>query len=222
MSNRSQGHGNPCQPYFVGGLVVLPDKRTIRGMADNGDIALESLRRRMRAVQSLYRDATATMDASHVNHVALPGMLPIAFSLFHIVNMIDVSIGIVTGKPALWNDSWAERVKPAINDHGKHRTVGEMMHQRIGDYPQFVVYMNEVFLRLDDCLTALTPEDLGRILVARPLPPQVASTFSARVAGPEGISVLDALECWIYQHALRHMGEIELSRGALGLGGMTS
>ena len=37
-----------------------------------------------------------------------------------------------------------------------------------------------------------------------------------------GITLLDATECWIYQHGLRHMGEIELARGLVGLGGMTS
>ena len=35
-------------------------------------------------------------------------------------------------------------------------------------------------------------------------------------------TLLDATECWIYQHGLRHMGEIELARGLVGLGGMTS
>jgi hypothetical protein len=50
----------------------------------------------------------------------------------------------------------------------------------------------------------------------------VVNTFSARVAGDAGITVLDALECWIYQHGLRHMGEIELARGLVRLGGMTS
>jgi hypothetical protein len=50
----------------------------------------------------------------------------------------------------------------------------------------------------------------------------VVNTFSARVAGEDGITVLDAVECWIYQHGLRHMGEIELARGLVGLGGMTT
>jgi len=50
----------------------------------------------------------------------------------------------------------------------------------------------------------------------------VADTDSARCAGPQGITVLDAFECWHYQHGLRHMGEIELARGFLGLGGMTA
>ena len=37
-----------------------------------------------------------------------------------------------------------------------------------------------------------------------------------------GLTVLDAIECWIYQHGLRHMGEIELARAFVGLQGMTS
>ena len=71
-------------------------------------------------------------------------------------------------------------------------------------------------------LADLDPSELDRVLVPRPLPPVVANTYSARVAGEDGITVLDAIECWIYQHGLRHMGEIELARGLVGLGGMTS
>ena len=69
---------------------------------------------------------------------------------------------------------------------------------------------------------AFDPAELTRLVIPRPFPEQIASTYSARVAGPEGITLLDATECWIYQHGLRHMGEIELSRGLVGLGGMTS
>jgi hypothetical protein len=110
----------------------------------------DSLRRRMRAMHSLYADAVATMTLDHVNHFEREGVLPIAFSLFHYTNMQDVSFAVISGEPVLWD------------------------------------------------------------------------AYSARVAGPEGITVLDALECWIYQHGLRHMGEIELARGLVGLGGMTS
>jgi len=59
-------------------------------------------------------------------------------------------------------------------------------------------------------------------VITRPLPPQIGSTYSARVAGPDGITLLDASECWIYQHGLRHMGEIEHARALVGLQGMTS
>ena len=186
------------------------------------ELVLDSLRRRLRAVFSLYEDATATMDLHHVNYKERDDTLPIAFSLFHIVNMIDASLMLLNGKPPLWNDEWAKRVLPAVNDHGKHRTVEEMVHQQIGDYDAFKDYMNQVFARVESWAAELTPDDLSRVMFAKPYPPQIASTFSARVGGAVGITVLDGLECWIYQHALRHMGEIEYARHLTGLHGMTS
>lgn len=186
------------------------------------DLVLDSLRRRMRAIFSLYEDATSTMQAEHVNYKERADVLPIAFSLFHIVNMIDASLMLLNGKPPLWNDEWASRVNPGINDHGKHRTVEEMVHQQIGDYDAFKNYMAEVFARVEQWLEELSPTDLDRVIFTRPYPPQIASTYSARVGGDAGITVLDGLECWIYQHALRHMGEIEYARHLVGLRGITS
>ncbi|HEY1741150.1 MAG TPA: hypothetical protein VGI86_20715, partial [Acidimicrobiia bacterium] len=83
-------------------------------------------------------------------------------------------------------------------------------------------YQRTVFDRTEHYLAEMDPADHLRVLITRPFPPQVASTFSAMCAGPEGITVLDGFECWLYQHGLRHMGEIELARGLVGLGGMTS
>jgi len=183
---------------------------------------LDSLHRRMSALASLYDDAVATMDLEHVNHFERDGVLPIAFSLFHYLNMHDASFMLLTGETPLWNDEWQERVKMSVNDHGKHRTVDEMVLQRIGDLDAFGDYMRQVFHRTVAWLEQLDPAELGRVVIARPFPPQIASTFSARVAGPNGITVLDGVECWIYQHGLRHMGEIELARGLVGLQGMTS
>ena len=97
-----------------------------------------------------------------------------------------------------------------------------MVHQQVGDYDAFKRYQRAVFDRTEAWLDALDPAEFDRVVVAHPLPPQLASTYSARVAGPQGITVLDATECWLYQHGLRHMGEIELARGLVGLGGMTS
>ena len=186
------------------------------------ELILDSLQRRMRALHSLYDDAVATMDIDHVNHFEREGVLPIAFCLFHITNMMDASFMLMTGTPPIWNDEWAARVNMTINDHGKHRTVDEMIHQRIGDYEAFQEYMRLVFDRTEAWLQTLDPAELTRVVIQRPFPAQVASTYSARVAGPEGITLLDAAECWIYQHGLRHMGEIELARGLVGLNGMTS
>ena len=110
----------------------------------------------------------------------------------------------------------------AIDDAGKERTVEEMVDQRIGDYEAFKEYQRAVFDRTEAHIAEMDPAGFERVIIPPPYPPQVASTYSAQCAGPQGITVLDGFECWLYQHGLRHMGEIELARGLVGLGGMTS
>ncbi|HTH04291.1 MAG TPA: hypothetical protein VL916_00420, partial [Ilumatobacteraceae bacterium] len=61
-------------------------------------VVLDSLQRRMRALHSLYHDAVDTMTIEHVNHFERDGVLPIAFCLFHITNMMDASFLMMTGR----------------------------------------------------------------------------------------------------------------------------
>jgi len=182
----------------------------------------DSLMRRMRTMHSLYYQAVSTMNLDQVNHFERAGVLPIAFSLFHYTNIEDTTFMVVTGQPAIWGEEWQARVRVTIDDHGKELPVSKMVHQRIGDYDAFEEYQRAVFTRTEDHIASMDPTDFGRVIIAPPYPPQLASTYSAMCAGPQGITVLDAFECWHYQHGLRHMGEIELARGLVGLGGMTS
>lgn len=186
------------------------------------DLLVDSLRRRMAAMHSLYYQAVGSMDVGHVNHFERPGVLPIAFSLFHYTNMHDVSFFILTNETPVWDETWSAAIGMAIDDHGKERSVSEMEQQRIGDYDEFKAYQRAVFDRTELYLGSIDPDSLRRVVIPRPFPEVIASTFSARCAGPEGVTVLDGFECWMYQHGLRHMGEIELARGLVGLGGMTS
>ena len=185
-------------------------------------MSLESLQRRMRAMHSLWEDAVATMTLEQVNHVERDVVLPIAFSLFHFTQIEDGSATMLGAGPMVWDDTWGARIGLTIADHGKHRSVDEMVLQRIGDYDAYREYQRLVFAKTESWLDGLDPAALAEVVVARPFPPQIASTFSARVAGEAGITRLDATECWIYQHGLRHMGEIEHARALVGLQGMTS
>ena len=110
----------------------------------------------------------------------------------------------------------------AIPNHGKEKSVEEMMGQRIGNYDVFLDFQSRVFGATEKFLAELDPSSLNDVVIATPYPERIASTFSARVGGEHGIRRSDALECWIYQHGLRHMGEIEHARALVGLGGMTS
>ena len=181
-----------------------------------------SLLRRLRAVHSLYYDACASMDVGHVNHVALPGVLPIAFSLVHQVLIEDGSVVFLGGPMPQMSEDWAARMGLAINDPGKEKSVDEMMHQRIGDYDAFREFQGLVFSATEQFVATIEPSTFADVLVAFPYGATLARTFSARVGGERGISRSDAIECWIYQHALRHMGEIEHARALVGLSGMTS
>jgi hypothetical protein len=189
---------------------------------DNLPLIQDSLLRRMQTMHSLYYQAVESMDLEHVNHFEREGVLPIAFSLFHYTNMQDASFMLLTGEAPIWSDEWQARVQMAINTHGKEETVEHMIDQRIGDYDAFKEYQRTVFDRTEAHIAAMDPTDFERVVIPPPYPPQIASTYSARCAGPQGITVLDGFECWLYQHGLRHMGEIELARGLVGLGGMTS
>lgn len=186
------------------------------------DLVQDSLLRRMRTMHGLYYQAVGSMELEHVNHFERAGVLPIAFSLFHYTNMHDGAFMMLSGQLPIWNEDWQARVQMAIDDAGKERPVSDMIHQRIGDYDAFKEYQRTVFDRTEAHIAAMDPTDFQRVLVAPPFPPQIASTYSAMCAGPAGITVLDGYECWLYQHGLRHMGEIELARGLVGLEGMTS
>jgi hypothetical protein len=48
--------------------------------------------------------------------------------------------------------------------------------------------MGLVFDKTEAWLASLDPSTLTEIVVARPFPPQIASTYSARVAGEAGIT----------------------------------
>jgi len=103
----------------------------------SGPLVLDSLQRRMRAMHSLYYQAASSMSLGHVNHFERDGVLPIAFSLFHATNIEDASFMLITGASPIWSGRWQARVAMAVDDHGKHRSVAEMAHQRIGDYAAF-------------------------------------------------------------------------------------
>ncbi len=181
-----------------------------------------SLARRLRAAHSLYRDAVASMDETHVNAVVVANVLPIAFSLVHQVLIEDFSRAVLSGEAVLFDDAWRARLDLALADDGKARTVEEMMAQRIGDYRAFVEFQSLVFDATESYVDRVDPESLSEVIVGYPYGATLENTFSARVGATDGITRSDAIESWIYQHALRHMGEIEHARALVGLGGMTS
>lgn len=188
------------------------------------DLALSSVRRRVKAMHSLWREAAASQSIEHVNHFERDGVLPIAFSLNHCVRLEDQTVQqLFKTSPPIWiTGQWAERVGVTVDEAGKEQSVAEMQSLRFTDYDAFKTYMGEVFDSTQKWLDTLEPPDLERVLFGGAKPEVFSKTYSARVVGKRPYTLLDGIECWIFQHGIRHLGEMEHARALVGLGGLTS
>ncbi len=185
---------------------------------------VSSLQNRIRAMNSLYERAVSDMTLEHVNHHERAGVLPIAFSLSHFIRAQDqaVSAPFLREATAWDTGGWAANVGVSVDRLGREETVEEMEQIRFADLDAWRVYQSEVLARTDRALEALTEESLAEVLMPK-LPPNMQNIFCAIVIGPGApLRKLDVLECFVYQHGLRHMGEIEHGRALVGLKGMTS
>lgn len=188
------------------------------------DMFVTSLRNRIRAMNTLWERAVSDMTLEHVNHHERAGVLPIAFSLSHFIRAQDQSVSrVFRGQPELWTSGgWAAKVGVSVDQLGREETVEEMERIRFKDFDAWRAYQAEAIARTDAVLETLDEATLAQVLMPS-LPPNMQNIFCALVIGPGGpLRKLEVLECFVYQHGLRHMGEIEHGRALVGLGGMTS
>ena len=186
---------------------------------------VESLRNRLRAMNVLWERAISDLTLNQVNHHERAGVLPLAFSFSHYMRIQDQSIsGSFLGEPPLWQQGgWAERIGVTVGAVGREESVAEMELLRFGDLEAWKAYQALVLARTETATAALTEEMLAQVVIPA-LPQSMANIYCAIVVGGVGKPVrkLEVLECFVYQHGLRHMGEVEHARALVGLGGMTS
>jgi hypothetical protein len=185
---------------------------------------VSSLRNRIRAMNTLWERALVDMGLEQVNHQERPGVLPIAFSLSHFMRAQDLAIsGPFLQGPSVWEaGGWAQKVGVTVDRLGREESVEEMERIRFADFDAWCSYQSAVVARTNRVLDTITEDVLGEV-VAPALPQNMQQTFCAIVIGPSApLRKLDVLECFVYQHGLRHMGEIEHGRALVGLRGMTS
>ena len=188
------------------------------------DIFVQSLANRIRAMNILWERAISDMTLQQVNHHEREGVLPIAFSFSHYMRAQDQSISVVFRKePPLWvSGGWAAKVGVSVDTLGREETVEEMQHLKFADLEAWKVYQAEVIARTSATLETIDAPMLSEVVMAQ-LPPNMQNIFCGIVVGPGNpIRKLEVLECFVYQHGLRHMGEIEHGRALVGLSGMTS
>jgi hypothetical protein len=188
------------------------------------EMFVASLRNRICALNMVYDRAVSDMTLDHVNHHERAGVLPIAFSLSHYIRSQDQSIsGPFLRQPPLWaSGGWAEQIGVTVDQLGREETVEEMEGLRFADFDAWRGFQSAVIQRTQRVLDTLTEESLAEALLPQ-LPTTMLQTFCAMIIGPNApLRKLEVLECFVYQHGLRHMGEIEHGRALVGLSGMTS
>jgi hypothetical protein len=185
---------------------------------------VESLRNRVRALNELWERCVSDMTLEQVNHQEREKVLPIAFSLSHYMRSQDQSIsGPFLRQPTLWDSGgWAKQIGVSVDRLGREESVDEMQHIRFGDFEAWRAYQSAVVARTNEVLASVTQNVLEEVLAPK-LPPNMQNIFCAMVIGHDApLRKLEVVECFIYQHGLRHMGEIEHGRALVGLPGMTS
>lgn len=176
------------------------------------------------AMNTLWERAASDMTLEQVNHHERAGVLPMAFSFSHFMRSQDYSVSqVFLREPPLWSQGgWAQRVGVTIDALGREEPVEQMERLRFGDFDAWKQYQSEVIRRTELALAEVTEAELAEVVLPR-LPDNMQNVFCGLVIGLDApLRKLDVLECFVYQHGLRHMGEIEHGRALVGLRGMTS
>lgn len=184
---------------------------------------VDSLRNRIRAMNILWERALADLTLEQMNHHERAGVLPLAFSFSHYIRAQDQSIsGPFLGEMPLWvQGGWAAKVGVTVDEMGREQTVEEMEQLRFGDLEAWKAYQDGVIARTAKVLEGIDAQVLAQVMMPK-LPPNMQNIFCGLVIGDGPLRKLEVLECFVYQHGLRHMGEVEHGRALVGLGGMTS
>jgi hypothetical protein len=182
-----------------------------------------SIAQRIAAVHALWQQGVSDLTLKHVNHFERAGVLPIAFTLMHFVVGEDRNAARYLGIDAqLWDkEGWAKRVGLVGEPPQRGTPMADAERIRLGDVDAWRVYQSAVFARTERALAALPLGRFAEKAMDRPPADKLKGAFIALLV-PEGeIRVSDVCEAYLFQHAVRHLGELEHARALVGLGGLS-
>ncbi len=190
-------------------------------------MATEAWRRsigaRMSAINGMLEEAVADLTLAQVNHHERPGVLSIAFSLAHVISGQDRTVArLLHQGPALWDSGgWAARVKLTGELPQRGTPMAEAEKIEIGDLKAWREYQSAVFARTGLALANTPLASFDEDAFGGTRPPAARGSFLFALVPSGTIRVMDCCEAHLFQHASRHLGEIEHARALVGLGGLS-
>jgi len=182
-----------------------------------------SIASRIAAVHALWQEAAADLTIDQVNHFERAGVLPIAFTLMHFVVGEDRNVARYLGADALlWDQQgWTKRVGLVGEPPMRGTPMADAERIRLGDIDAWRAYQTAVFARTERALATLPLDRFAQKAMERPPADKLKGAFIALLV-PEGdFHVSDVCEAYLFQHAVRHLGELEHARALVGLGGLS-
>ena len=177
---------------------------------------------RIGAMNAMLDAAIKDLTPEQVNHRERAGVLPIAFSLAHVVGGQDRTVARFLDKgPMLWESgAWGRRVGYGgdLPQRGTPMNVAEAI--RFADLGAWREYQSAVFARTDAAIASTPIERFNEVAIAD-RPAGIAGSFLFAFVPRGPIRLMDVVEAYVFQHAARHLGEIEHARALVGLGGIS-
>ena len=178
---------------------------------------------RIAAAHALWQQGVSDLTLKQVNHFERGGVLPIAFTLMHFVAGEDRNAAryLGTGTPLWDKEGWAKRVGLVGEPPQRGTPMADAERIRLGDVDAWRAYQSAVFARTERALGTLPLASFAEKAMDRPPPSMLKGAFIALLV-PEGeIRISDVCEAYLFQHAVRHLGELEHARALVGLGGLS-
>jgi hypothetical protein len=182
-----------------------------------------SILARIHAIHELWQEGVADLTVEQVDHFERAGVLPIAFTLLHYVVGEDRNVARYLGAGTLlWDtEGWARRVGLVGDPPMRGTPMADAERIRLGDVAAWRAYQTAVFARTERALASLPLARFAEKALDRPPADKLKRAFIALLV-PEGdLRVSDVCEAYLFQHAARHLGELEHARALVGLGGLS-
>src|SRR5690606_20442215 len=105
-----RGHGPALQRrHSRGPRHAAHSRHETRYLMDDGEVFVQSLRNRVRAMNILWERAVSDLTLEQMNHHEREGVLPMAFSFSHFMRAQDQTVSMIFRRePPLWmSGGWA-------------------------------------------------------------------------------------------------------------------
>ncbi len=183
----------------------------------------ERFLRQVHEMHRLWNLSTADLTVEQMNYRERDGVLPIAFTLLHFVRGEDRLIcGVVLKEPTLWEaGGWQERIGGNPLDVRRGSKIEEAETASIGNAATWNDYQNTVFTHTESVLASMSDEKFEADIFPT-IPDSFRESFLGRIVGDgEGVPLAAVLEAIIFQHGIRHLGELDHGRALIGLKGVS-